>query len=69
MKVDLHCPRCHAHAYHWVRPPNPDDLSLVDVPLQRWPADRIPHRVMIDCASCGHSWRGQLSRVERGYDS
>lgn len=69
MKVDRRCPRCRTHAYHWIRTPKTDDDSLVEVPLADWPADKIPRRVMIDCASCGHGWRGQLSRLERGYAS
>lgn len=65
MKVDRHCPRCRAHAYHFVNTPATDDDALRDLPLHRWPATLRPRRVTVYCAACAHTWWTHLSRAER----
>jgi DNA-directed RNA polymerase subunit M/transcription elongation factor TFIIS len=54
-KLERHCPRCRAHHYHFARAWQ----------LERSNGDPLgPVHVDIDCAGCGHTWRGRFKREE-----
>jgi hypothetical protein len=54
-KLDRHCPRCGAHHYHFARAWQ----------LQRSNGECFgPVHVDIDCADCGHTWRGRYRKDE-----
>jgi DNA-directed RNA polymerase subunit M/transcription elongation factor TFIIS len=64
MKISRKCPRCREKRNHLVEQPKDGN----DTPLHRRDTPDIPVKVWVNCAECGHRWRGRLSRVERGYE-
>lgn len=49
-KLDRQCPRCRKRLYHFARR---------ELTLKPGTAFTGIHYVEIDCADCGHSWRGR----------